>query len=201
MMKKRIVVFGGAFNPPTNGHLSLAENLIQMEGVDGVMFLPVGDTYPKKGLLPSPDRVRMLELIVEENPKFMLSTVEVDSPVLLNTIDSLRLIQRDFPDYELAFLMGTDNLAQMPNWDGAVELLSEFSLYVTSRNEEDVEKTWRREPLLRLFAPKIHPVTNLVRNDISSTLVRNMILEGRSIRYLVPDVIHNHLVNKRMYQH
>lgn len=199
-MKQTIIVFGGAFNPPTNGHLSLAEHLTGLDNVQSVMFLPVGDIYPKEGLLPSEERVKMLAAVVNENPRFLLSTVETESPVLLNTIDSLRLIQQEFPEHEIAFLMGTDNLAQLPTWEGAVELLKEFSLYVTSRNEDGVLDVIRREPLLRLFSQKIHPVTGLIRNDISSTRVRGLLMEGRSVRYLVPDAVHTHLVTQRCYR-
>ncbi|MEG0501862.1 MAG: adenylyltransferase/cytidyltransferase family protein, partial [Cellulosilyticaceae bacterium] len=78
-MNRVIVVFGGAFNPPTNSHFSLSEQICsEYEEIEKVIFVPVSDKYPKEDLLPAEHRVEMLRKVCEKNNKFSVSTIEVD---------------------------------------------------------------------------------------------------------------------------
>lgn len=78
-MNRVIVVFGGAFNPPTNSHFSLSEQICsEYEEIEKVIFVPVSDKYPKEDLLPAEHRVEMLRKVCEKNNKFSVSTIEGD---------------------------------------------------------------------------------------------------------------------------
>ena len=89
---KRIVVFGGSFNPPLNSHFSLAEQIVnEYEEVDKVLFVPVNNYYNKPGLLGNEHRYNMLKLVVDKNPNFGISRVELDSSRPLFTIETMEL--------------------------------------------------------------------------------------------------------------
>lgn len=197
---KKIVVFGGAFNPPTNGHFGLAEQIINLYNIDKVIFLPVGDMYPKEGLLPADFRFNMLNEEVKNNHKFGISRVEITANSLLNTIDSLRIIQEKYPLYQISFLMGTDNLKQFPSWEGIEDLLEEFSFMVLKRNGDDMNQIIKECSLLSQYNHKFTLIENIIRNDISSTKVRKLLEENKSIRYLIPDSIYHYIEEYKLYR-
>ena len=58
----RIGFFGGSFNPPTNAHINLAKEVIKVCNLDKVIFVPMGNYYPKEGLAKAEDRLKMLEI-------------------------------------------------------------------------------------------------------------------------------------------
>ena len=196
----KLVVFGGSFNPPTNAHFALAEHISELPEVEGVLFVPVGDLYPKDTLIRSKFRVDMLCEVIRKNPKFYISLIEVNANRSMNTVDTMRELQLEYPEQELCFLMGSDNLEQLPDWDGAKELIEEFQILVVSRNGQDVEGLFEGNPLLRENREKFTFTADFVGTDISSTAIRNRIREGKSVRYLVPDEISDYLAREKLYQ-
>lgn len=199
-MRKKMVVFGGSFNPPTNAHFALAEHISQLPEVEAVLFVPVGDLYQKDNLIRAKFRVEMLCEVIRNNPKFQISLVEVNARKLMNTIDTMRELQIEYPEYDLYFLMGSDNLEQFPDWDGARELVEEFQFVVVSRNGQDVQNLLETSELLSENKEKFLFTEDFVGTDISSTAIRKLLREGKSVKYLVPEEIHNYLAQGSLYQ-
>lgn len=199
-MKNIIVAFGGAFNPPTNSHFSLAEQIYtEYEEVDKIIFIPVADCYPKEDLLPAVHRVEMLRRVCKKNGHFEVSTIETDAKRLLETIETLKEIQRKHPDHEIWFTMGSDNLKLVPSWKNYKELISTFNFLVLERDDDIMEHIIDASEKLKKYREHFIKVKETVRSNCNSTLLRNKIRRNKSIRYLVPDEVYEYVKEKGLY--
>lgn len=200
-MNRVIVVFGGAFNPPTNSHFSLAEQLCsEYEEIEKVIFVPVSDRYPKEDLLEATYRVEMLRRVCDKNPNFEVSTVEVDSEELLCTIQTLKIIQEQYPKHEIWFTMGTDNLKDISGWFGYKDLISQFRSLVLERDDDVMEHIIDQNPALKTHRDRFIRVKETVRSNCNATMIRNKLRRGKSIRYLVPDEVYEYIRIKNLYK-
>lgn len=196
---RKIIVFGGSFNPPTFGHLSLAEHLLKQEDVEKVLFLPASDFYPKPGLLPATLRVDMLRGLLNLNKGFELSLVEVDAERLLNTVESMRRLKKEYPHHSLCFLMGSDNLLELPKWEQGDELLAEFYLYVMGRNGVDVVNVIQGDPLLKEYAVHLLYDSSFEELPVSSTEIRRCCQENQPISHLVAPSVEEYIRKHSLY--
>ncbi|MEW9123386.1 MAG: nicotinate (nicotinamide) nucleotide adenylyltransferase [Thermotaleaceae bacterium] len=200
-MKKIIAVFGGAFSPITNAHLALAEQICnEYQSIEKVLFLPVSDCYHKHGLLPAHHRVAMLKELFKTNSKFQVSEVETASPVLLNTMDSLSIIQSQYPEYTISFIMGSDNLKQIHEWHQARKLIEQFKFMIITRNGDEIESIIEENLILKNYKSSFIKVTETIRNDNSSTIVRTLLEQNKSIRYLVPDEVFYYIKEHNLFK-
>lgn len=199
-IKKVIVIFGGSFNPPTNSHFSLAEQIYcSFNEVEEVIFMPVSDAYPKKDLLEARYRVEMLQLVCKRNPHFKVSTVEVDASVLLNSIETLGVMQNTYEDYEIWLTIGTDNLKVMTSWIGYKEILENFKCLVLEREDDILEHIIDQDALLKPYKKRFIKMKESIHSDESATLLRKKLREGKSIRYMLPDEVYFYIVEKGLY--
>lgn len=190
MDKNQIVIFGGSFNPPLNSHFSLAEQIVnEYENVEKVIFVPVNNLYEKADLLTNEHRYNMLNLVCSKNPFFEVSRVELDSRRPLYTIETLTLLQEEYPDKKIVFTMGSDNLKQLSTWEKAEELVNKFKILVLERDEDNMDEIIKKDKFLTDNINSFIKVKNNVRSNLSSTFVRKKIREGKSIRYLTPDEV------------
>lgn len=187
---KKIVVFGGSFNPPLNSHFSLAEQIVnEYEQVEKVVFVPVSKLYEKPGLVDNEHRYNMLKLVTDKNPNFELSRVELDNSRQLYTIETLRLLKEEYPDKDIMFTMGSDNLKEIDTWKRAEELVTDFKILVLERDEDNMDEIITSSDFLMKHKDAFIKVKNNVRSNLSSTFVRKKLNEGKSIRYLTPDEV------------
>ena len=125
-MAERIGIFGGSFNPIHVGHLVIAEAAWQEFSLRKVLFIPSGDA-PNKDMHHIDKNIRyaMVEKAIEGNGHFMISPIERDRQGPSYTVDTIRILQREFGDeYEFYFICGTDAVADLPTWKYNRELLS-----------------------------------------------------------------------------
>jgi nicotinate-nucleotide adenylyltransferase len=197
---KKVVVFGGSFNPPTNAHFALAAHISERKDVEKVIFVPVSDLYQKISLIESLHRVNMLRMVVDTNHKFDLSLIEQDSKYLLNTYETMSLLKEEYPDNELCFLMGADNLLNLLTWEQGEDLLVNFSLFVIGRNGLVIESLINANTLLVDNKHNIIYDNSFPELNISSTYVREKSYNGQNIRYLVPSEIDDYIHENHLYQ-
>lgn len=197
--KKKIIVFGGSFNPPTLGHIALAEHLLNQADIEKILFLPASNHYPKPGLLSASLRVDMLRSLLSLNKGFGLSLVEVNAERLLNTVESMRRLKKEYPESQLYFLMGSDNLLELPKWDQGEDLLAEFHLYIMGRNGVDVVNTISADPLLKRYAFHLHYDSSFKELPISSTEIRRCCREGKPITHLVSPTVGEYIKTRSLY--
>ena len=194
MKKKQIAMYGGCFNPPLNSHFSMAQQLInEYENIEKIVFVPVNSKYQKADLISNEHRYQMLKLICDKNEKMDVSRIEIDSDRLLYTIETLRKFQNIYPDYEIAFIIGSDNLKELYNWKKADELIKDFKIYVLERDKDNVTEIIKNKQNF------IKAKNNIISN-LSSSFVREKLKNEKSIRYLTPDEVVDYILANNLYQ-
>ena len=138
MDKKKIGFFGGCFNPPTIAHIELAKMAIEHVKLDKVIFVPMGNYYPKENLVEIFHRYNMLELAVKNEERLEVSNMQFNQTSINYAIDSFRKIDEDF-DCEKYFIMGYDNFIEMGNWKSSDEF-KKYRFIVLERKEITSEK-------------------------------------------------------------
>jgi nicotinate-nucleotide adenylyltransferase len=206
---------GGTFDPVHLGHLRTAEEAVYLLELDRMLFVPANSPPHKPGrqVLSYEHRRRMLELAISCNSQFGLSDIERGIPGKSYTVNSLRKFHEAFPGSELFFLVGLDAFLEMNTWFEYVELFRLASIVVLRRpgcGEDDVGEFLARNVSENYHGvsgtgvfshPELYSVYYLPNTqlDISSTGIREMAAGGRSIRYLVPDVVVSYIGEQCLY--
>ena len=193
---KRLGVLGGSFDPVHIGHLMLAENACAQAGLFGVLFMPAHIQPFKQDEHAAPDdeRLQMLRFALSDNPRFGVTTVELDRGGVSYTIDSLRQIRDGGPDERIVFILGMDMFLNIEKWHKADELLREFDLVVGVRPGYGQEETQTlAEKLRQAYGTRIDLIDN-PPVAISSTGIRERLANEDSVRYLVHENVRRYLL-------
>jgi nicotinate-nucleotide adenylyltransferase len=183
------------------GHLMLAENTREGLDLERVLFVPVGEQPLKPDTRTTPqERLAMVELAIADNPYFEISLVDMEREGPHYTADTLTLIQAEFPDAQLYFLMGGDNLRDFHRWTRAREVYQQARLAVLRRSDEDIHAHMHDETFPDL-AEHIDMIdTPLLSIWLSSTHIVERIREGLSVRYLVPTPVLDYMRTHHLYE-
>ncbi len=201
MINKQILIFGGCFNPPQNSHLSLAEQLInEYEEIEKIIFVPVNSKYQKIDLIENEHRYNMLKLICDKNEKFDVSRIEIDSDRPLYTIETLKSFQKLYPENEISFIIGSDNLKELCTWNNSNELVKDFKIYVLERSYDDIKNIINSNDFLKNNSSAFIKAKNTIVSNLSSTFIRDKIRNGKSVRYLTPDEVISYINNNNLYK-
>ena len=199
----RVGVLGGTFDPPHLGHLILAQEAYQALGLAQVLFVPAGEPWRKAGreLSPREHRLAMVRLAVAGNPRFSVSTIEVDRAGPSYTAETMAELGEQFgPETELFFIMGADALADFPHWHEPLRILQLARLAVAERSplggegfEEGLPEELAealRERVVWLPMPLI---------AISASAARERVRQELSIRYWVPEAVEEYIRRHCLY--
>ena len=195
-MKNKILIFGGTFNPIHNGHLILAEHCINEEGFDKVVFIPTMNPY-YKDTLDFDTRLKMLKMAIKDNDKFAYSSIENK----YNLEGKLYLILEkisELSDDDITILIGSDSLMNLDWWYKIDEILKNYKILVLKRDDEDEAISIKIAEYKEKFGADIK-VLNNKRVEISSSMIREMIKNGKSIKYLVRDDVEKFIRDEKLY--
>ena len=195
-MKNKILIFGGTFNPIHNGHLILAEHSINEEGFDKVVFIPTMNPY-YKDTLDFDTRLKMLKMAIKDNDKFTYSSIEKK----YNLEGKLYLILEkisELSDDDVTILIGSDSLMNLDWWYKIDEILKKYKILVLRRDDEDEAIEMKINEYKEKYGAHIK-VLNNKRVEISSSMIREMIKEGKSIKYLVTDEVEKFIKDENLY--
>lgn len=195
-MKNKILIFGGTFNPIHNGHLILAENSINEEGFDKVVFIPTMNPY-YKDTLDFDTRLKMLKMAIKDNDKFAYSSIEKK----YNLEGKLYLILEKISklsDDDVTILIGSDSLMNLDWWYKIDEILKKYKIIVLRRDDEDDAIEMKINEYKEKYGADIK-VLNNKRVEISSSMIREMIKEGKSIKYLVTNEVEKFIKDENLY--
>ena len=168
----KIGIFGGCFNPPHNMHKQIASELIRKGYIDKVIFVPTGDTYDKKGLVSHMKRVEMLKLMVN-NVDMSVSDISKCEEYKY-TYQVMDYYKGIYPQAEIYFICGTDNLKWFDKWKRYEYILGNYHLLVITRNNDDIEKIMTK---YERFKDSIQ-IANVSPSPLSSTMIREYIKMG-----------------------
>ncbi|MGH7496197.1 MAG: nicotinate-nucleotide adenylyltransferase [bacterium] len=191
----RLGVFGGTFDPVHLGHLIVAEAARLEAQLDRVLFV-LSPRPPHKNaeeLTPISHRLAMLNLALAENPHFAVSTLELERQGVSYTVDTLRQL-KSAPKYveaELHLIVGMDSLAAFAQWREPEAIIQLARLLVYPRSEAG--------PCIPPELAKTCQILDAPIIEISSTLIRSRLQEGRTVRYLVPASVQKYLEAHHLY--
>ncbi len=201
----KIGLLGGTFDPPHLAHLRIAEEARLAFNLSEIWFIPAGYP-PHKEIHPSPFEVRMemLKLAVTGNPYFKILDIEKDEKPSY-TLKTLQKLKGNYPNDHFFLLIGWDAFLDIENWWHFESFLEYANIIVLSRGlgdwsrGEEIVKERAREIWGGTSSQQVFflPVTPL---EISSTKIRNLLREGKSIRYLVPEEIYFYLQKNLLYR-
>jgi nicotinate-nucleotide adenylyltransferase len=130
----RIALFGGTFDPVHNAHLVVAREALEQCSLDRILFVPAAQPPHKSGAqAPYEDRVRMLELACQGEPRFEVSRLE-EGPARSYTIDTIQRAKEMFgPACRLFFLIGADAFSEIESWRRWRDVIASIEFIVVSR--------------------------------------------------------------------
>ncbi|WP_425390407.1 nicotinate (nicotinamide) nucleotide adenylyltransferase [Ekhidna sp.] len=177
-----IGLFFGSFNPIHTGHMIIANLVKETTSVDEVWFIvsPQNPFKKNKNLLHEFDRLDMVNAAIGDDYQFRSSDVEFNMPRPSYTIDTLTVLQEKYPDKKFRLIIGEDNLSSFPKWKNHEMILEHYGLIVYPRPNSEPSDLSSHENVRMIDAPEV---------DISATLIRKLIKEEKSIKYLVPDQV------------
>ena len=118
---------GGTFDPIHHGHLVAASEVMDVFGLDQVVFVPAAMQPFKAGrrVTSAEHRYLMTVIATASNPRFAVSRVDIDRGGTTYTIDTLADLSREYPDSDFYFITGADALAQIAQWKDADKLFEQ----------------------------------------------------------------------------
>jgi nicotinate-nucleotide adenylyltransferase len=199
---ERVGIYGGTFNPVHHGHLLVARDAMEALALDRLLFLPNARSPLRQGekLAPAADRLAMLRLALEGEPRCDVCELETERGGTSYTVETLRSLRGTHPNGILFFLMGADSLETFDRWVAPEEIVHLAQVVALPRPGFDAAKA-----LAELFrrAPNLTEKVSLLPEgrhiDISATEIRQRAREGKSLRWLVPDGVAEYVKRKGLY--
>jgi len=180
-----IVVFGGAFNPPTIAHKEIYHLIDKQIDLEQFIFLPVSQKYSKAHLVEDHHRINMLNLMIQDLDKAMVSNIETTDDHFVGTYQSLLRLQEAYPDQDIAFVLGADNLNHLDHWINAEKLLKEFRFIVVNRHHTSIEKRIEKNHLLTKYKDHF-----IILKDFDSNVSSSLFRETLDPYYVDEDIYH-----------
>ena len=194
---KRLGIMGGTFDPIHYGHLVTAEAARTRFQLDQVVFVPSGrPPHKQHGTTDAQDRLVMTQMAIVTNPGFDLSDIEARREGYSYSIDTVREFYDLYgPDLELFFITGADAILGINTWKDADELVNMCTFIAASRPGFDLTEL-NKLPLNWLEHIRLFEIPALA---ISSTDIRRRVLQGDSIKYLLPEPVEHYILRHGLY--
>lgn len=141
----------------------------------------------------------MIKLVVEKNDKFELSNMNMNEKRSLYTIETLENMQEKYPNDEICFLCGSDNLKEINTWKLGAKLISKYKIIVAERDTDLIDDIIKNDALLNCYKKNIIKLKGDIKFNFSSTYVRTQLKKRKCIRYLLPDEVFYYIKDNRLY--
>ncbi len=181
----KVGIYGGSFNPPHKFHREIVEYLLKNKYLDKVIVEPAGDNYKKKDLAKFVDRIEMVKLAFQDIAD--ISTIGNEGYDY--TYEVMDYYKKQYPNDELYFICGEDNIKEIKTWRNAKYLTENYKFLVIGRNNLNVE-----------YEPYIVKV-DMKENDMSSTMIREKIKNNENVDKLVDSKVRDFIYKHNLYDH
>ena len=188
----KIGLYFGSFNPVHNGHLIIANHIINNCTIDQV-WLVVSPQNPFKlsaSLLNQQHRLNLVKTAIEGETRLRASNIEFNLPKPSYTIDTLTYLKEKYPNDEFSIIMGGDSFTNLKKWKNGDIIIKNYEVLLYNRPGFDIKDLITGKSSV-LDAPLI---------EISSTAIRTLIKQKKSIRYLVPDAVMEEIERNNYYR-
>ncbi len=202
MSEKVIAIFGGSFNPPINSHIILAKQIIEKcNTIEKLIFVPVSTKYQKVELASDEDRYNMLKIICENEYKLEVSDIELKQDKQLYTIETLDLIKEQYgKEYDICFIMGTDNLKEIETWKNPERLLKDYKIIVLERDNDKLENIIANSTLLIKNKESLIKIDGIDKIYLSSSKIREKIKNGEDVSKYIPKKVLEYIKSNKLYK-
>lgn len=198
-------VMGGTFDPIHVGHLAAAEEARQSLGLERVLFMPAGvpPHKPDRAITTAAHRVAMVELAIRDNPAFELSRLEVDRTGPSYTVDTVELLvaraRKAGREPDVTVILSAESFRGLPTWSEPERLLRQCRLAIVPREGSPPPgRSWVEEHFPG-FEERVSFLDS-PRLKLSASEIRERVIAGRSIRYLVPDAVIRYIEDHALYR-
>lgn len=186
----RLGIFGGSFDPIHMGHLLIAEYAKEYMNLDRVVFIPVGDpSHREANLLDATHRYNMVEIAIRDNPSFEISDIEIKACGKNYTYDTLLEIKKLYPEAQIFQIIGEDSADYLHLWKNYEELIKLCKFLVFRR--EGYSFVSKNENIIVMDSPRI---------SLSATLIRDRLVSGKSIKYMVSKEVEEYIRKNSLYK-
>jgi len=187
-----IGLYFGSFNPIHIGHLIIANHVLNETTINKIWFVvsPQNPFKESKTLLKELDRLHLVRLATEDDNRIKCSDIEFNLPKPSYTSNTLTFLSEKYPEHQFELIMGSDSYQNLDKWRNYETIINNYSIYVYQREGYDIKKTFTNTPVI-LNAPII---------QISASQIREHIRSGKSIRYLVPEIVREEIESRKFYK-
>ncbi len=196
-----IAVLGGTFDPIHIGHLILAEGVRARLNLAEILFVPAHQPWLKvdSPISPVEHRVEMVRLAIADKPYFKLSTMEIERAGPTYTVDTIAELKTQLKaGDELFFILGWDNLAQLPQWWQPTRLVTMCRLVAVPRPDYPLPDLKALEASIPGLSQRVM-LMDKPEIDISASAIRNRVARGLSIHHLVPEPVDEYIKQHKLY--
>lgn len=211
----RLGIFGGTFNPIHFGHLRAAEEAREQVRLDKVIFMPSGNPPLKASdLIDAQHRYAMTKLATDSNVNFVVSDIEIRGREKSYTVNTINKLKEIHSGDDLFFILGIDAFLDIPNWWQPEKLISMIDFIIVTRpgfSPKDIFKSpyVKKDSIKKdRFASKSLVMTSgrkiifvqMTNIDISSTEIRRLLKENKSVKYLLPEIAEQYIYSNSLYK-
>jgi nicotinate-nucleotide adenylyltransferase len=189
----KIGLYFGSFNPIHNGHLIIANYIRQYSDLDQIWIVvtPHNPFKINNTLLNEYQRLEMVKLCIEGEQNIRVTDIEFHLPKPSYTINTLMYLEEKYPRNQFSLIMGSDSLLNLDKWKNGQLIKNKYPIYLYQRPGF---------PLNENHMAKDVKFCNAPMTEISASLIRKMIQENKSIRYLVPDIVKDEIERNGYYK-
>ena len=188
-------LYGGTFDPIHHAHLLIAQYIQEELDLDRVIFIPSGSAPHKKIYCSAELRSEMVRLSIQDNPYFEHSAIELENPDVSYSVDTIERLGRELQagPKDLFWIMGSDNLVDFGSWREPDRIRQLCTLVVFPRNVKDYDRVPAE------FRDGVIYLNQTPILELSSTRIRSLVRQGRSIRYWVVPAVEDLIKRHRLY--
>lgn len=195
----KIGLFGGTFDPIHIGHLIIMENVINAMNLDKIYILP-NSNPPHKLQNKKTDikiRLKMVREAIKDNHKIEINDYDYRNNSIHYTYQTIDYFKKTYPDDEFYFIIGEDSFLDIKKWKNYKQILKE-NLIVFKRYSEINSSLLSEINEIKKYNKNIYLIDNMAL-DISSTLIRSLVKDKKSIKYLVDDKVIEIISKENLY--
>lgn len=202
-MAKKVGIFGGTFDPIHCAHLILAEHAWEQFQLDTVLLMPCAVPPHKEDreITSALHRSRMVQLAIEDNSHLKFSNFELEREGTTYTADTVQLLSKEHPECEYFFILGADSLFYIEKWYHPEQILEQIPILAAVRGNMEKEDLYRQIDSLKERYPSSQiELLDIPHIEISSTLIREHVRQGKTIKYYVPKDVEKYIYQQKLYQ-
>ncbi len=188
----KIGLYFGSFNPVHVGHLIIANHILNETNLEKVWFV-VSPQNPFKinhSMLNEYDRIHLVRIATEDDNRIKASDIEFGLPRPSYTVDTLAYLEEKYPEHEFSIIMGSDSFQNLHKWKNAEVIIKRHEIFVYERPGFEISNSAGAK-LQLVNAPLL---------QISATHIRQLIKEGKSVRYMLPDKVREEIEKGGYYK-